>query len=73
MNTESVIDITSWNIRELERLHIIQCLMEHDYNRTHTAKALGIGLRTLQRKLYQYNLNAVFSGIQLKEKLDEYK
>ena len=41
-------------LRELEKTIILQTLKYKKYNRTHTAKALGIGIRTLQRKLNQY-------------------
>lgn len=41
-------------LADVERDFILWVLKEHKYNRTHTAKALGIGLRTLQRKLKQY-------------------
>ena len=41
-------------LRELEKSIILQTLKYKRYNRTHTARALGIGIRTLQRKLNQY-------------------
>lgn len=44
------------SMREAER-EIIKRTLEHfNGNRTRTAKALGIGLRTLQRKIKEYNL-----------------
>lgn len=41
-------------IKEMERDIILQALEAHDGNRTHTAKALGMSLRTLRHKLKQY-------------------
>jgi DNA-binding NtrC family response regulator len=40
---------------ELERAAIESALREHDGNRTHAAKALRISIRTLQRKLKEFN------------------
>jgi DNA-binding NtrC family response regulator len=42
-------------LADFERLVILQTLKRHSQNRTHTAKALGIGIRTLQRKIKQYS------------------
>ncbi len=33
---------------------ILETLRQKNFNRTHTARALGIGIRTLQRKLKRY-------------------
>lgn len=41
-------------LADIEKYHILMALDRHQYNRTKTAKVLGIGLRTLQRKLKQY-------------------
>jgi len=41
----------------LEREAIEQALERHDHNRTHAANALGISVRTLQRKLKAWGLN----------------
>jgi DNA-binding NtrC family response regulator len=38
-------------LSELERQHIVEALRRTSGNRTHAAKLLGIGLRTLQRKI----------------------
>jgi DNA-binding NtrC family response regulator len=35
---------------------ILTCLEQHRWNRTNSAKALGIGLRTLQRKMKAYGI-----------------
>jgi DNA-binding NtrC family response regulator len=42
-------------LAEIEKLVILDTLRRHDQNRTHTARSLGIGIRTLQRKIKQYN------------------
>jgi DNA-binding NtrC family response regulator len=39
---------------ELEKRHILKTLAEQDNNRTRAARVLGIGRRTLQRKLEEY-------------------
>jgi len=41
-------------MRDVEKAHIMYALAVMNQNRTHTAKALGIGVRTLQRKLNKY-------------------
>jgi two-component system response regulator FlrC len=41
-------------IREMEKEIILSALEAHQGNRTHTAKALGMSLRTLRHKLKQY-------------------
>lgn len=41
-------------LSEIERVVILETLKQKGFNRTHTAKALGIGIRTLQRKLKRY-------------------
>jgi transcriptional regulator with PAS, ATPase and Fis domain len=41
-------------LADIEREVILQTLKRKNDNRTQTAKALGIGIRTLQRKLKQY-------------------
>lgn len=38
----------------IEKIVILETLRRHSQNRTHTAKALGIGIRTLQRKIKLY-------------------
>lgn len=49
MNTE--------NLYEFEKRHILFVLDKMDGNRTRTAEALGIGLRTLQRKLRKWGVS----------------
>ena len=43
---------------ELERLAILETLRASGGNRTKAAETLAISLRTLQRKLKQYQINA---------------
>ncbi len=52
-------------LEEIEREVILATLKHKGYNRTHAARALGIGIRTLQRKLKKYGV----AGIGLKDKL----
>lgn len=52
-------------LAEVEFVHILKTLRLNSYNRTHTAIALDIGLRTLQRKLKHWDVNAVFSDSEL--------
>jgi transposase len=47
-------------IKEMERETIIDALFAHNGNRTHTAKALGMSLRTLRHKLKQYKEDGFF-------------
>ncbi len=41
-------------MEQVERLVILETLKKQNFNRTHTAKVLRIGIRTLQRKIRQY-------------------
>jgi len=43
-------------LRAFERKEIASALVTHFYNRTHTARALGISRRTLLNKIKIYNL-----------------
>lgn len=51
-------DLKSWTpgstLEEIERRVILQALQFHNGNRTHTAKALGISIRTLRNKIADY-------------------
>ncbi|PIR22447.1 MAG: sigma-54-dependent Fis family transcriptional regulator [Deltaproteobacteria bacterium CG11_big_fil_rev_8_21_14_0_20_45_16] len=47
-------DAEAKTIREMEKDIILRALVNHGGNRTHTAKALGMSLRTLRHKLKQY-------------------
>lgn len=42
---------------QVERVQIINALKQHDGNRTHAARALGIGRNTLLRKLKKYSIS----------------
>jgi transcriptional regulator of acetoin/glycerol metabolism len=42
------------SLADIEKVVILETLKGHDFNRTYTAKTLGIGIRTLQRKIKQY-------------------
>ena len=44
------------SLDDVERVHIAQVLREHDGNRTHTARALGISRATLIKKIRDYGL-----------------
>lgn len=53
---EDVVDVESSNLSEMEREQIKRVLTEMRGNRRKAARALGIGERTLYRKIRQYNL-----------------
>ena len=46
----------TYNLSEIEKQVIEAALKQHQYNRKKTAKALGISLRTLYRKMNDYDL-----------------
>lgn len=46
------------SLDEMERVVILETLKLKNFNRTHTAKTLGIGIRTLQRKLKKYGVQS---------------
>lgn len=54
MEAASVIFTPGTKLRDIERIVILETLKQKGFNRTHTARALGIGIRTLQRKLKRY-------------------
>lgn len=41
-------------LSDIEKIVILETLKRKNYNRTSTAQELGIGIRTLQRKLKKY-------------------
>ncbi len=49
-------------LKEMERDLIRTTLVAHDGNRTHAARALQIGVRTLQRKIRAYDIRVPFGG-----------
>ena len=50
-NSESIIPLA-----EVEKSHILEAYDRMDKNKSHTARALGIGLNTLRRKLESYGI-----------------
>ena len=50
-------------MEELEKLAITKALDQCGGNRTHAAERLGISVRTLQRKLRQYELERGTSAL----------
>jgi len=57
-SNEDAMEKNAWapgeTLNDIERLVILQALQYHQGNRTHTAKALGISIRTLRNKLADY-------------------
>jgi two-component system response regulator FlrC len=57
------VSLTTWKpgrtLDEIERNVILEALKHHDGNRTHTAKALGISIRTLRNKLAEYRVMGI--------------
>ena len=49
-------------LEDVEKFLILATLRRTRYNRTKTAKLLGIGIRTLQRKLNQYSAEPVLAS-----------
>lgn len=47
---------TDLPLKEIERIHILKTLKSYSYNRTKTAKVLGISLRTLRNKIQEYGV-----------------
>lgn len=54
LESKKVLVPVTATLAEVERVVILEALKHNEYNRTRTAKVLGIGIRTLQRKLKQY-------------------
>jgi DNA-binding NtrC family response regulator len=48
---------TGMKLAEVEKIFILETLKIHRFNRTRAARVLGIGIRTLQRKLNQYKID----------------
>jgi two-component system, NtrC family, response regulator AtoC len=49
---------TPRSLEDVERVHIDRTLRAHHFNRTHTAKELGISRATLIKKIQQYGLGS---------------
>jgi DNA-binding NtrC family response regulator len=47
------------SLEDLERAAVEQALVQHQGNRTHAAKTLGISVRTLQRKLKAWGMPTI--------------
>jgi DNA-binding NtrC family response regulator len=58
-------------MEELEKLAITKALTQCGGNRTHAADRLGISVRTLQRKLRQYELEKGSQNSALNDVLSE--
>jgi DNA-binding NtrC family response regulator len=54
LESKKVLVPVTATLAEIEKVVILEALKHNEYNRTRTAKVLGIGIRTLQRKLKQY-------------------
>lgn len=54
MFTENELDAKT--LQDIKKRVILTRFIKYNGNRTHTAKSLGIGLRTLQRNLIKYNV-----------------
>lgn len=50
---------TAASLEEMEKQTILESLKAHHGNRTHTARALGISLRTLRNKIRQYRTDGM--------------
>ncbi len=47
-------------LADIEKAVILETLKRQNFNRTRSARVLGIGIRTLQRKLKQYRSDLGF-------------
>ena len=47
---------TGMKLKDIEKVVILETLKSQNFNRTHAARVLGIGIRTLQRKLKKYGV-----------------
>ena len=47
-------------LADIEKAVILETLKRQNFNRTRAARVLGIGIRTLQRKLKQYRADLGF-------------
>lgn len=60
----SVFFTQGMTLKDIEKDVILETLRQNRFNRTRTAKVLGIGIRTLQRKLKQYREEEMQSNMQ---------
>jgi DNA-binding NtrC family response regulator len=49
-------EVSQKTVEELEREHIREILEQYNWNRKQAAQALGIGERTIYRKIRKYGL-----------------
>ena len=49
-------DDAAGTLRDMEKKMIFQALQDHNGNRTHAARILGISVRTLRNKLHEYQI-----------------
>lgn len=57
-------------LHEIERQVILARLIDCKGNKSHTAKSLGIGIRTLQRRLVDYGINQPLHQIRTEVQAD---
>ena len=50
-------NVKSLSLEDMEKEHIEQVLLQTGWNKTEAAKILKIGLRTLYRKIAEYNIH----------------
>lgn len=50
-------------LADVEKAVILETLKRQNFNRTRAARVLGIGIRTLQRKLKQYRTDGSATGM----------
>ena len=51
------------SLADVERIVILETLRHQNFNRTRAARVLGIGIRTLQRKIKEYRNRGVIFGL----------
>lgn len=56
-------------LQEIEDITVITRLMACEFNISKTAKSLGIGVRTMQRKLHRLGYSPVAGGVDAREQL----
>lgn len=57
----------NWNLEDLKHKHIVECLEAHSWNKTQTASALGVCIKTLRNILKRMNSSKARIRIQFKE------
>lgn len=69
--SELTLELAGIPLARLERLAITQTLTSLDGNRTKSAQALGISVRTLQRKLQKWRIATNSNGISRRTELSQ--